>query len=262
MPSFTDDLGNKIILTKHPERIVSLVPSITQTIIDLGAADLLVGRTRYCISPEPLVQEIPVVGGTKKINLKKLLSLQPDIVLGNKEENTREMHAAISQHVPFWTCIVESLEDNHRMINQIGEICQKQTEAQAMIAQTAESIKKASGIDAFQGKKVLYLIWRNPWMSVGGDTFIHHILHLLGLENVTAHFFRYPVIDEMLQDLQPDLVFFSSEPYPFKVSDFGFLREFFPNSQFLLVKGEYFSWYGSQMTRAGDYFRELSVMLQ
>ena len=262
MPTFTDDLGHAIMLTRHPERIASLVPSITKTIIDLGAADLLVARTRYCISPGAIVREIPVVGGTKKINLEKLLFLQPDIVLGNKEENTREMYAAVSPHIPFWTCEVQTLKDNYRMIAQLGEICQKQLEAESMIAQIADAMDKASNISAYKGKKVLYLIWRQPWMSVGGDTFIHHILHHLGLENVTANFQRYPVVDEMLSDLQPDLIFFSSEPYPFKTTDFGALREFFPKSQYLLVNGEYFSWFGSQMMGAGDYFLQLSTSVR
>jgi ABC-type Fe3+-hydroxamate transport system substrate-binding protein len=198
------------------------------------------------------------VGGTKKINLKKLLSLEPDIVIGNKEENTPEMYAAISPHVPFWTCDVQTLEDNYRLIGQLGAICQQPSAASTMIAKTRNSLQMVTHLKPFKGKKVLYLIWRNPWMSVGGDTFIHHVLQYLGLENVTAHFQRYPIINNLMGDLHPDLIFFSSEPYPFQTSDFEALCGIFPKSQFLLVQGEYFSWFGSHMTDAGNYLRQLA----
>ncbi len=117
-------------------------------------------------------------------------------------------------------------------------------------------------VPVFKGGRVLYLIWKNPWMSVGNDTFIHHVLQELGMESVTAHLSRYPVIDDTLYDLQPDWVLFSSEPYPFSEKDFADMRKHFPNSQFLLVRGEYFSWFGSQMVGAGSYFKELANQIQ
>lgn len=262
MPIYKDDLGNIHCFEHPPGRIVSLVPSITRTIIDLGAGSLLVGRTRYCIQPSPEVDMIPTVGGTKKVNLKKLLSLKPDIVLGNKEENTSEMYQAIQPHVPFWTSDVVTLEDNERLIRQLGEICGREQSASEMIGRVKASMEMMADVPVFKGRKALYLIWKNPWMSVGNDTFIHHVLEHLGLKSVTAHLSRYPVIDDKFDDLQPDWVFFSSEPYPFGEKDFADLREYFPNSKFLLVSGEYFSWYGSQMEDAGRYFRELANQVQ
>lgn len=254
MVEWIDDLGNRIILKDYPQRIVSLVPSITLTLNDLGAAEKVVGRTRYCIEPHGWVYSVPIVGGTKKINLKKLLALQPDIVLGNKEENTPDMFLQIQAHVPFWTCDVANLADNERMICQLGSICQREEKASSLIADIRASMATAASTSSLKGKKVLYLIWKQPYMSVGGDTFIHAVLEQLGCINILKDESRYPIIDERMSSLQPDIVLLSTEPYAFKEAHFEEISAYFPDSRIMLVRGEYFSWFGSKMKDAGDYF--------
>lgn len=257
MVEWIDDLGNRIVLKDCPQRIVSLVPSITLSLFDLGAAEKVVGRTRYCIEPHGLVDEVPIVGGTKKINLKKLLALQPDIVLGNKEENTPDMFRQIQAHVPFWTCDVANLADNERMIHQLGSICQQEEKASALMADIRKSMSTAASTTSLKGKKVLYLIWKQPYMSVGGDTFIHAVLEQLGCINILADESRYPDIDDRMSSLQPDIVLLSTEPYAFTEAHFQEIGTYFPDSQIMLVRGEYFSWFGSMMKDAGDYFARI-----
>ena len=257
MAEWIDDLGNRIVLKDHPLRIVSMVPSITLTLFDLGATEKVVGRTRYCIEPHGMVDRIPIVGGTKKINLKKLLTLHPDIVLGNKEENTPDMFRQIEAHVPFWTCDVANLADNERMIRQLGSICQQEAKASSLITDIRKSMATAASTTLLKGKKVLYLIWKQPYMSVGGDTFIHAVLEQLGCINILADECRYPHIDEKLSSLQPDIVLLSTEPYAFSEAHFEEIRPYFPDSQIMLVRGEYFSWFGSKMKDSGDYFARI-----
>lgn len=259
MAEWIDDLGNRIVLKDYPQRIVSLVPSITLTLFDLGAGDKIVGRTRFCTEPHRQVLDIPIVGGTKKIHLKKLLALQPDIVLGNKEENTPEMFRQIQPHVPFWTCDVANLTDNERMIRQLGSICQQDEKASELISDIRISMQTAQDSSSFKGKKVLYLIWKQPFMSVGCDTFIHAVLEHLGCINIMEEEHRYPVIDHLMPSMEPDIVMLSTEPYAFTESHFEEIRQYFPESEIMLVRGEYFSWFGSKMKDAGAYFNKISV---
>lgn len=252
--SFTDDLQREIVLDELPQRIISLVPSITQTICDLGRADKLVGRTKFCIEPETALAHVPVVGGTKKVDVDKILSLRPDIILCNKEENTTEIYNALIRDVPVWVSDVIRLEDNERMISQLGAITGAHQKAEEI------NIRIRSGLEAvigkMAGKKVLYLIWKDPYMTVGSDTFIHHVLQHLGFNNVAGAFSRYPEFEPLGNGFDnPDYVLLSSEPYPFSQKHVAEWEAFFPEAKVLTVDGAFFSWYGSKMLGAADYFK-------
>lgn len=252
-----DDIGQSFIWEQLPQRIISLVPSISCSIVELGAVFQLVGRTKFCIHPHDKITSIPVVGGTKQIHLEKTQDLQPDLVICNHEENTKEIFDTLqSLSIPVFVTDTKTLSDNDRLLNQLGIILGKEQEAlyfQQVIHQEFQSV-----CDLFKGKKVIYLIWKDPYMSIGGDTFIHNILHQIGLNNCLAEGKRYPTIEEsMIENYAPDFIFLSSEPYPFKEQHLSCFQTLFPQAKVVLVQGEYFSWYGTMMKDACSYFREL-----
>jgi ABC-type Fe3+-hydroxamate transport system substrate-binding protein len=253
--SFIDDLHHEILLDSLPNRIISLVPSITQTICDLGCANKLVGRTKFCIEPEAVLEHVPIVGGTKKVDIEKILALRPDIVLCNKEENTTEIYDALINKVPVWVSDVITLEDNYRMITQLGALTGASETAIEINGAIQSGMDKARAIMA--DNKALYLIWKDPYMTVGNDTFIHHILQYLGFINVAGKKKRYPAFEPRDHEFKrPDYVLLSSEPYPFNQKHVAEWELVYPKSKVLTVDGAYFSWYGSKMLGASDYFQQ------
>jgi ABC-type Fe3+-hydroxamate transport system substrate-binding protein len=255
--NFADQLGRTIILKEIPVRIVSLVPSQTELLYDLGLREEVVGITKFCIHPKEWHQTKTIIGGTKKIDFEKITTLKPDLVIGNKEEDLKEDIDKTSESFPVWVSDIKHIEAALNMIQCLGEITGRIGNAEEII----QKIKSA--FDAFESlknkKRVLYLIWRKPWMSVNADTFIHEMLVKCGFENVAkANPNRYPVLlDNELQDLRPEVIFLSSEPYPFKEKHFHELRRILPDTAFLLVDGEAFSWYGSHLIKSAVYFKEL-----
>jgi ABC-type Fe3+-hydroxamate transport system substrate-binding protein len=249
----SDFLNRTLTIKSRPRRIISLVPSQTELLVGLGLEEELLGITKFCAYPKRLKTTKKVVGGTKQVHLDKIKAIQPDIILCNKEENTADMVKDLEQIAPVHVSDIKTLEDNYKLIRDYAKIFQKQDIGLKMI----NDIKRNH--DDFQkhrqGKpklRVAYLIWRDPWMTVGGDTFIHHMLEINNFKNVFAHLDRYPEIDiQNLPDI--DLLLLSSEPYPFKNKH---LEEIpLPKEKVRFVNGEYFSWYGSRMLKAFDYFR-------
>ncbi len=247
-----DFLNRPVELTSAPQRIISLVPSQTELLVDLGFEKQIVGVTKFCVHPKHLKSTKTIVGGTKQVHFDKIEALQPDIIFCNKEENTKAMVNRLSKIAPVHVSDIKSLEDNYRLIKDYGEILNVQSKAKSLIEELSHKEHQFQQTIKRQPiQKVAYLIWRDPWMTVGGDTFINHILELNRFENVFADQDRYPTIDiNNLPDL--DLLFLSSEPYPFKTQNFSEIP--IDNSNIKLVNGEYFSWYGSRMLKAFDYF--------
>lgn len=259
-----DQIGNELVLDKYPERIVSLVPSITELLFDLDLKEKIVGITKYCVEPKGLVDNITKIGGTKKVDLNLVLSLRPDLIIASKEENVKEQVEYLQQFVPVWTSDVVSFEDALAMIESIGIICNKfpsarnlvqtiQTKEQEFLQHITRSI--------YYNKKVLYFIWKKPYMVVGANTFINSMLIICGLKNLALDFAtssRYPVIQrEDLSNLVPELVLLSTEPYPFGEKHFTEFKQLFANASIMIVRGDYFSWYGSRLIKAFDYFKEI-----
>jgi len=235
-------------------KVISLVPSITETLFDLGlTSDEIVGRTKFCIHPEELVKKVEIVGGTKNLNLEKIKALKPDLIIANKEENVKEQVEELMKDFKVLVTNVETLEDNHYLINQLGHLFEKQEKAEYFNQKTYEAfdIPKPE-----KPLKVAYLIWKDPYMTVGGDTFISEILNELGFENLFKDQKRYPEVQ--LQDLKSaDLIFLSSEPFPFKEKHIAEIQNICVDQKIMIVDGEAFSWYGSHLAKCGEYYSDL-----
>lgn len=250
-----DQMNNVIELSKAPQRIVSLVPSQTELLYDLGLGYRVVGITKFCIHPNEWFRNKHRVGGTKNVNLDKVKSLNPDLVIGNKEENTLTDINALKEIVPVWMSDIYTLNDAFNMISGIGLVCQCTRESDEVVKGVKEQFSK---LNKFPSKKsVLYLIWKDPFMGAGKNTFIDHILtEQLGFRNVLKEKPRYPSF-ELDEVGSPDFIFLSTEPYPFNDSHIDGLRSLFPDSKIVLVDGEYFTWYGSRLIGAPKYFQKL-----
>jgi ABC-type Fe3+-hydroxamate transport system substrate-binding protein len=251
-----DQIQRKIYLQKVPKRIVSLVPSQTELLVDLGLEENLVGITKFCVHPQYLRKTKTIVGGTKDVKLEKIKSLNPDIILCNKEENTKIMVEELEEIAPVHVSDIVGIEDAFQLMFQYGAIFQKE----ALVETMMNSVKKK--IMALQEqlkdkpvRKVAYFIWKNPLMVVGKDTFIDELLKLNKFENVFLES-RYPETTfEELKAKNPELLLLSSEPFPFEEKHKDFFSEL--NIEIKLVDGEYFSWYGSRLVAAIDYFKTL-----
>ncbi len=246
----TDATGSEVILRKKPLRIISLVPSLTELIFDLGAGATLVGRTRYCIHPGDKVNAVPVIGGTKKPRIDRIRSLNPDLIIAAKEENRREDVELLRTICPVYTCDIQNLDQAIEMIRDMGRLCDAKGQASVIIQQIEERLERLKTSPPFSGSAV-YLIWENPLMAAGGDTFIHAMMERAGFSNLLAGEKRYPVIQmETLQRLAPRYLLLSSEPYPFGQKEKQAYAQSLPDAKILLVDGTLFSWYGSRIVKA------------
>jgi ABC-type Fe3+-hydroxamate transport system substrate-binding protein len=259
MLTFTDQMGRQVAIAAPPRRIVSLVPSQTELLFDLGLYDRIVGITKFCIHPAEAVKGKTIIGGTKRFRIDVIHRLQPDLIIGNKEENDKEGIEELARHYPVWISNVYTLDDSLAMIRAIGKLTQTEAKA-ATIAKEVET--GFAALTTYQtAQRVLYLIWRKPWMAAGKQTFINEILQRGGWQNaVTAS--RYPELSEAdIRALSPDLVFLSSEPFPFGDKHIAELQQILPHAQILLVDGELFSWYGSRLRHSAAYLAELRGQL-
>ncbi len=234
-------------------RIVSLVPSQTELLVDLGLREKLVGVTKFCIHPVGLKKEVQIIGGTKNAKIDRIKSLNPDLIIGNKEENNQTDIEQLEKDFPVWMSDIFNLADALEMLEQIGELTGTQEKALELRSAIEQNFELLSTLKP-TGKSVLYLIWKDPYIAAGKNTFIDSMLETLGFENAMDQE-RYPEVN--LETVNPDLVFLSSEPYPFKEKHIESLQNQFPGSQVVLVDGEYFSWYGSRLLGAPAYFLEL-----
>lgn len=252
-------MGREVEISFPPSRIISLVPSQTELLADLGLEDEVVGITKFCIHPIEWFKTKTRIGGTKKVNREKVLELNPDLIVANKEENTKEDIEWLAERFPVWISDIKTLEDALEMIEAVGSITNKEAEAYA-ISQKIDSSFKVLKANIKHGKRVAYLIWKNPLMAAGRNTFINEMLEAGGFENAICEpESRYPELtDEQLQSLNPEVVFLSSEPFPFKGKHTEELRSKFPKLKFVEVDGELFSWYGSRLLKSAAYFDSLN----
>jgi ABC-type Fe3+-hydroxamate transport system substrate-binding protein len=255
MIACTDQIGSSIILEKIPKRIISLVPSQTELLHDLGLGDRVIGITKFCVHPTEWHRSKQRIGGTKDVDIEKVTQLMPDLIIGNKEENTKKDIQQLQKIAPTWVSDIHTLSDSIEMIAQISELCQKQAigkQVNAKIVHNFEQLQPSQG-----SEKVIYLIWKKPYMGVGTSTFIDDMLtNQLGFINALGDQERYPVVD-LKKAYDIDWVLLSSEPYPFKEKHFAEVRAVFPNAKIRLVDGEYFTWYGSRLIETPLYFKKL-----
>lgn len=227
------------------KRIISLVPSLTELLIDLGLNDQLIGRTRFCIHPQDELKEIPAFGGTKNPKIQKIVESNPDLVIANKEENRKEDVELLSKHFEVLLTEIDNVEAALKWISRIGNKLEADDKASELVKTIEKLLPK---LDRFELIRSAYFIWKDPWMTVGNDTYIHDVMKLFGLINVFGTQARYPTTDfEELEALNPELILLSSEPFPFKEKHIQELQSICPTSKILLVNGEWFSWYGSRM---------------
>ncbi|NER15766.1 ABC transporter substrate-binding protein [Spongiivirga citrea] len=256
--TIVDQLERSIKLSSTPKRIVSLVPSQTELIWDLGLKKELVGITKFCVHPVSLRKEKAVVGGTKQVHFDKIKALRPDIILCNKEENDRFMVKELEKIAPVHVSDVQNLDDTMNLIQQYGEIFDTVENASSLLENISDAVRRLKDqIRTRPVKKVAYFIWKDPWMLAGKTTFINHLLSINKFENVATED-RYPevVLNEFLRTAKPELILLSSEPFPFSKKHIRELSEK-TDIPVELVDGEYFSWYGSRLLKAFDYFENL-----
>ncbi|MBX2946500.1 MAG: ABC transporter substrate-binding protein [Cyclobacteriaceae bacterium] len=253
--TFVDQMGSTVRVPEKPKRIVSLVPSQTELLASLGLNNEVVGITKFCIHPKCWLKEKAIVGGTKNFHFDTIDELRPDLVIGNKEENYQAGIQELQARYPVWMSDIEVVEDAIKMIDEIGRITTRESEAANLIGMIQDSFRK---IDPLPPLRVLYLMWRKPWMGVAQGTFINSMLQLTGLRNCVTQAFRYPELsDDDIRSLKPDLIFLSSEPYPFKKNHMQEIQSILPACKVILVNGEMFSWYGSRMQLFGSYVNNL-----
>jgi ABC-type Fe3+-hydroxamate transport system substrate-binding protein len=237
-----------------PSRIVSLVPSLTELLFDLGLGHRVAGRTRFCIHPEEQVQKVPVIGGTKNPRLDKIRELNPDLIIANKEENRKEDVEELQKDFEVMVTEIDTIDEALFAIHDIGWTCGVQKQAKKLISDIQQELER---VPDEQPVTAAYFIWRDPWMSVGHDTYIHSVLSHWNLENVYSDQTRYPKTSlHELSLKKPDVILLSSEPYPFKEKHIAEVSQFCPGADVILINGEWFSWYGSRMLHA---FKQLNL---
>jgi ABC-type Fe3+-hydroxamate transport system substrate-binding protein len=252
-----DQLGREVTLVSPPKRIISLVPSQTELLVDLGLNDRLVGITKFCIYPDHTYRSKQRIGGTKTPDINLIHSLKPDLCIANKEENRKEDIDAIQPFCPVWVSDVNNREDALDMIRRLGILLDCTNHAEKLISEIEGAFASIKPIDP--SISVLYFIWKEPTYIAGKGTFIDSMLKTIGLKNATNQV-RYPEFTDV--DSPPEVILLSSEPYPFSEKHIQEFQALFPNSKVMLVDGEMFSWFGSRMLKAPHYFNELLALLK
>jgi iron complex transport system substrate-binding protein len=252
-----DALSQSFSPSNQYERIVSLVPSTTETLYHLGVQEKLVGVTRYCVHPQEARSNQVVIGGTKQLMWEKFDSLKADLVIGNKEENTKEIFEFLSdKKVPYYVAFPQSIDEAIQDISNLGQLFNS-----SVTDSIISSIKDNRAASSCPNKhfSFAYLIWRNPWMTINSHTFIAQMLREVGGINVYQdHKTRYPTITlDDLKEKSPDVVFLSSEPYPFGPEHLLEIQTSGVRSSIIEINGEYSSWHGVRMRDAFPYLREI-----
>lgn len=253
---FRDQLSREVAVPFPPEKIISLVPSQTELLFDLGLEKEVIGVTKFCVHPAEECKKRIRIGGTKKVQMEKITQLQPDLIIANKEENDEMQIKALAAQFPVWISDVHSISDAFEMIKNVGEFTGKAEEAMQLINRIKSSFEDTLSVAPFIN--AAYLIWKNPYMTVGDNTFIHSMLELAGFTNVFKGRKRYPetTISE-IKSLNPQVILLSSEPYPFLQKHVSEFKNELPGIKIILVDGEMFSWYGSRMLQSAAYIKAL-----
>jgi len=255
MPIYHDQLYREINLPATPKRIISVVPSQTELLFYLGLDEEIIGITKFCIHPADKFKQTTKVGGTKDLNINLIKELKPDLIIANKEENERSQIEELMTVCPVWISDISNLDEALNMITEVGKLINREEQANELTQLISQRFAQLNLQPL--NLKVAYLIWRKPYMVAGQDTFIDNMLQKCGLTNVFK-LERYPeVTNKMLIKSNPDLVFLSSEPYPFKQKHIDEFKALLPNAKVILVDGEMFSWYGSRLLEAPGYFEGL-----
>lgn len=265
MRVLTDQLGRVHTFATTPIRIISLVPSQTELLYDLGLEVSIVGITKFCVHPPHLRSVKKIVGGTKQVDVDKIRLLNPDIIICNKEENTAAIVSELATIAVVWVTDIITLDDNNEMILQFGQLFNRRIEAQKWIDKIGFAYSNFKNFMRDRPyKKTAYFIWRAPYMVAGSDTFINEMLALNHFDNIYGGQGRYPevVLQEIRHEGDPELLLLSSEPYPFKEQHAFEIGRYTHHAKTVFVDGEMFSWYGSRVFKAFDYFKQLQLRIE
>jgi len=240
---------NEILPVKQ---VVSLVPSLTETIAYFGGSSKLAGVTRFCKYPENIRHKTAVIGGPKDFNVEKILSFSPDVVVAVKEENDKDRILQLAEKLPVILFDIVHWEDALEMIKISGTLVGNGKKAERKVSEIEKLFNSMTS--PRHRSKCLYLIWKKPWMAAGKETFINEMLQWAGFENMAEG--RYPETTE--KDFsRAEVLLLSSEPFPFREKEAEELKHRYPDKKVMLVDGEMFSWYGIRILQAADYFRSL-----
>ena len=252
----TDQMGQRVAVPFPPQRIVSLVPSQTELLFDLGLSEKVVGITKFCVHPIEARTKATVIGGTKNFNFEKIAALKPDLIIGNKEENYQAGIEQLAANYPVWLSDISNLPEALDMIRRVGFISGAKEKAEAMATEIDASF--AALVTEETTISAAYFIWRKPYMAAAKGTFIDDLLLRAGFSNVFAGHARYPEISaEQLAAAAPQRILLSSEPYPFNEKHLAEFRAICPAAKIEIVDGELFSWYGSRLRKSAAYFSQL-----
>jgi len=254
-----DQMGQEIPLPLHPKRIISLVPSQTELLFDLGLDDEIIGVTRFCIHPADKTSSKVRIGGTKNFDIDMIKELKPDLIIGNKEENYEEGISELKKFFPVLMSDIYTLDDAYQMMTAIGKITNKQKEADLLVKEIQSSfIDLSPATSQPSPRSCAYFIWRKPYMVAASGTFIDHMLGVFSVRNAFADLTRYPELTaEQIAAAKLDFIFLSSEPYAFNDKHIEEFKNISPKSKVIIVDGELFSWYGSRLRHTAAYFKDL-----
>ena len=256
---FADQIFNSIEIPSLPKKIISLVPSQTELLYDLGLENNIIGITKFCIHPEHLKKTKQIIGGTKNLNLEKIKQLNPDLIIANKEENEFEQINDLAKKFPVFVSDVKNLDSAFDMIRLIGRITNTEIKAEDLINTIVSKRTESSSIPL---RSCIYLIWKDPYLTVGGDTFINAMLKEAGFENCYSSSERYPETNfDEIREKEPEFLFLSSEPYPFNENHVQEFQKILTKTKVVCVDGEMFSWYGSRIQYAFPYFNTLRNLI-
>jgi ABC-type Fe3+-hydroxamate transport system substrate-binding protein len=252
------DLGGR-----EARRIVSLVPSLSEALFALGLGARVVGVTEWCVHPREEVARLPKVGGTKTPDLAAICALQPDLVIANREENRRrDVERLEAAGIPVWVTYPRSVREGAELLRELAGLGASPERTQAVVEPVLEAVTRAEARPPGPGPRVFCPIWRNPWMTVGADTYAHDLIRLCGGENVFAERGdrRYPrVSEEEILAAAPEVVLLPDEPYRFDDHDAAELRHWeIPaarDRRIHLIDGTLVSWYGPRIRGAIETLR-------
>ncbi len=267
MLQINDQIGRSVEIRHKPERIVCLVPSLTELLCDLGLGYKLVGVTKYCVHPEEIRNETAQIGGTKKPEIAHIEQLKPDFILANKEENTREAIHKLEKIAPVYVSDISNFQELEACLLAIGKICGMDSGAAALLGR----LKLTYGLlqaefTALKPVSALYLIWQKPFMAAGTDTYISWMLRSIGISNALEQLgdegMRYPRLEpEQIATLKPQVIFLSTEPYPFTPEMAKEMEATF-SIPCICVDGEAFSWYGTRIFETAPYISQIAQQVR
>ncbi|WP_242583055.1 ABC transporter substrate-binding protein [Hymenobacter telluris] len=254
----TDQMGRRVAVPFPPQRIVSLVPSQTELLFELGLGARVVGVTKFCIHPAEARKTATIIGGTKNFDFEKINTLKPDLILGNKEENYQAGIEQLAENYPVWLSDIATLPDALDMIRRVGLITGRKERADALAEEIDTSFRALPTPAA--SVAAAYFIWRKPYMVAASGTFIDDLLQRAGFRNVFGSLGRYPAVTpEQLAAAAPQQILLSSEPYPFSEKHIAEFQAICPTAEVRIVDGELFSWYGSRLQHSAAYLQGLPL---